>query len=243
MSSIREFIYLETAFRCVNCSGRLTKYKDELDNIYYVCNSCNSKYFATKKPKTRYVIDIGVMFLILLFFIYKNTDKFSVFDYISAWFILVGFFAFIMIFITFVSHYVFDEINLIENIKNKPKRKFTGSLVDFLLRRHQTICPICNARHALVNKKGKDSRIYYHCVACEKLFIENKKFNIFSVSYLLVMGILFLILTYFTKSLWLLLVFILIFFLYYVIIWLLYKYKDIEFYNQMSAAERNKKLF
>lgn len=243
MSSIRDFIYLETAFRCINCSGRLKKYKDQLDNIYYVCNSCNKKYYATKKPKIRYVIDIGVMFVVLLFFIYKNTDKFSVFDYISAWFIFVGFIAFVMVFITFISHYVFDEINLIEDTKNKPKGKFTGSLTDFLLRRHQTICPVCNARHALVNKKGKDGKIYYQCVACEKLFIENKKFNTLSVSYLLLVGIIFFILTYFTKSLWLLLLFVLVFFLYYMLIWLLYKYKGVEFYNQMSAVERNKKLF
>ena len=66
MSSIRDFIYLETAFRCVNCSGRLTKYKDELGNIYYVCDACKSKYFATK-TKGRFIIDIGVMIAVLLF--------------------------------------------------------------------------------------------------------------------------------------------------------------------------------
>ncbi|MGI6608599.1 MAG: hypothetical protein ACOX1F_06490 [Erysipelotrichaceae bacterium] len=206
MSSIRDFIYLESAFRCVNCNGPLKKYRDELGNIYYVCNSCRKKYFATKKPKTRYLLDISVAVVIILFFMSLNTDKYSLADYIGAWLIVVGFAAFVIISSTFINHYIFDEINLIEDTKKKTKGKFTGSLADFLLRRHQTLCPVCTCRHALINKKGKDGKIYYQCLACNQLFVENDKFNIFSVSYLLLMGIGFFVITRFIKNLWLLVI-------------------------------------
>ena len=242
MSSIREFIYLESALRCVSCSGRLKKYKDELGNIYYICTSCNKKYFATKKPKIRYLIDVAVIMAILLFFLSKNTEKYSIFDYVVAWFLFIGIVAILMLVGTIINHYLFDEVNLIEDTKKKEKRKFKGSLTDFLLRRHQTLCPVCNARCSLVNLKGKDGKIYYRCVACGNLFVENKKFNILSVSYLLLMGVVLFAITYLFKSIWLVVIFTSIFFFYYVILWLLYKYKNLEFYQQMTAVERNKKL-
>ena len=87
MSSIRDFIYLESAFRCVSCSGQLKKYKDGLGNIYYICNSCNKKYYATKKPRVRYLIDIGVMVAALLFFMSRYTDKYRLTDYVVACFL------------------------------------------------------------------------------------------------------------------------------------------------------------
>ncbi len=242
MSSIRDFIYLESAFRCVSCSGRLTKYRDELGNIYYICNSCHKKYYATKRPKYRYLIDVGVMFAVLLFFMSKTTDKFSIIDYIEAWFIFIGIVAIVFVIGTFISHYIFDEVNLIEDTRKKKKGKFDGSLSDFLLRRHQTLCPVCNSRQALINKKGKDGKTYYQCLACNRLFVENKNFNIFSISYLAVTGIVFYLVTRIVINVWLVLLLVLVFFLYYVVIWLLYKYKDFEFYHQMSAAERNKKV-
>ncbi len=242
MSSIRDFIYLETAFRCVNCSGRLTKYKDELGNIYYVCDDCKSKYFATKKPRGRFIIDIGVMIAVLLFFMSNYTDEYPLADYIVAWFILMGIAVLLMIIATIISHYVFDEINLIEDTDNKEKGKFTGSLADFLLRRNQTLCPICYARKALVSKKGKDGGVYYHCLSCNKLFVESKNYNIFSISFLAIIGIILFGLSHFIKGFWLIIIFTTVFFLYYVVIWLLYKYKDFDFYRQMSAAERNRKV-
>lgn len=242
MSSLRDFIYLETAFRCVSCSGTLKKYKDQLGNIYYVCNSCNKKYFATKKPKYRYIIDIGVILAVLLFFISRTTDKYSIFEYIEAWLIFMGIVSLAFVLITFISHYVFDEVNLIEDTKMKEKRKFTGSFADFLLRRHQTLCPICNGKRALISQKGKDGKLYYHCLACNQMFVENNKFNLFSISYLLLMAGILFILSKYIEVIWLVILFTFVFFLYYVIIWLLYKYKNIEFYHQMSAAERNKKV-
>ena len=242
MSSIRDFIYLESAFRCVSCSGQLKKYKDGLGNIYYICNSCNKNYYATKKPRVRYLIDIGVMVAALLFFMSRYTDKYRLTDYVVAWLLFVALSAIVILFTTLISHYLFDEVNLIEDTKKKEKRKFNGSLIDFLLRRHQTLCPVCNSRRSLVNKKGKDGKTYYQCLACNQFFVESKTFTNFSISYLLVMGIILYGIYYFTKSMWVAILFTVILFLYYVAIWLLYKYKGFEFYHQMTAAERNKKV-